>query len=293
MADRLADRHPEPEAAEFEAEQPARELSGLPKLIISAAAVAVSLYAPYWVVAPQPAQPYRTSFLAVTLAMTLLAYRPLARGRAATDEEPEAGGDNPGPLDWALAALALVALLYPLLVFDDFARRVVRPTGLDVVLVVVAVLLVLEATRRTVIVLFTILRGGAGVLGGGPVLHRRQLRRLRDPLGGRPRPHRHPGRVPGRHRVRVGGGDHGHPGVGGLAGAAPGRLAAPNPGGGVLSAAGIGAILSPSTLGAVDRHRAGTPHPGGRRPPAAPVRGRPGPGPARPHRPLTARPGGG
>jgi hypothetical protein len=33
------------------------------------------------VVGPQPAQPYRTSFLAVTLAMTLLAYRPLA-GRA-------------------------------------------------------------------------------------------------------------------------------------------------------------------------------------------------------------------
>ena len=70
------------------------------------------------------------------------------------------------------------------------------------------------------------LRGGAGVLGGRPVLHRRQLRRLRDPVGGRPRPHRHPGRVPARHRLRVGGGDHGHPGVGGLAGAAPGRLPA-------------------------------------------------------------------
>jgi TRAP-type uncharacterized transport system fused permease subunit len=102
------------------------------------------------VVRPQPAQPYRTSFLAVTLAMTLLAYRPLARGGKATEEERAAGGDNPGPLDWALAALALVALIYPLLVFDDFARRVVRPTGLDVVLGVIAVLLVLEATRRTV-----------------------------------------------------------------------------------------------------------------------------------------------
>ena len=40
-----AGRHPEVEAAEFEAEQPARDLSGLPKLLISAAAVAVSLYA--------------------------------------------------------------------------------------------------------------------------------------------------------------------------------------------------------------------------------------------------------
>ncbi|HEY7605245.1 MAG TPA: TRAP transporter fused permease subunit, partial [Actinomycetes bacterium] len=148
--DERLDRHPELEAAEFEAEQPARDLSGLPKLIISVAAVAVSLYALLWVVRPQPAQPYRTSFLAVTLAMTLLAYRPLARGRAASGEEREAGGDNPGPLDWALAAMALVSLLYPLLVFDEFARRVVRPTDLDVALGVVAVLLVLEATRRTV-----------------------------------------------------------------------------------------------------------------------------------------------
>jgi Tripartite ATP-independent periplasmic transporter, DctM component len=146
----VARRHPEVAAAEFEAEQPARELSGLPKLIISTAAVAVSLYALLWVVRPQPAQPYRTTFLAVTLAMTLLAYRPLARGRGAPEEERAAGGDNPGPLDWALAALAVVSLVYPLLVFDDFARRVVRPTGLDVVLGVVATLLVLEATRRTV-----------------------------------------------------------------------------------------------------------------------------------------------
>ena len=46
------------------------------QLIISVAAVAVSLYALFWVVRPQPAQPYRTSFLAITMAMTLLAYRP-------------------------------------------------------------------------------------------------------------------------------------------------------------------------------------------------------------------------
>ena len=57
MADRLEDRHPELEAAEFEAEQPARELSGLPKLVVSAAAVAVSLYALYWVVAPSRPSP--------------------------------------------------------------------------------------------------------------------------------------------------------------------------------------------------------------------------------------------
>ena len=77
----LEDRHPEVETAEYEAERPARHLTGLPKLVVSTAAVAVSLYALLWVVRPQPAQPYRTTFLAVTLAMTLLAYRPLARGR--------------------------------------------------------------------------------------------------------------------------------------------------------------------------------------------------------------------
>jgi hypothetical protein len=52
------------EAAEFEAEQPARELTGLPRLIVSAAAAAVR---PVLGRRPQPAQPYRTSFLAMTL----------------------------------------------------------------------------------------------------------------------------------------------------------------------------------------------------------------------------------
>jgi hypothetical protein len=63
--------------------------------------------------------------------MTLLAYRPLARGRAtgdadrdAGDAERAAGDDNPGPLDWALAALALVALVYPLLVLEATRRTV-------------------------------------------------------------------------------------------------------------------------------------------------------------------------
>src|SRR5215204_5339618 len=90
-------RHPEVESAEFEAEQPARDLTCLPKLVISVAAVAVSLYALFWVVRPQPAQPYRTSFLAITLAMTLLAYRPLtSRAAAAPEDEREEGDDNPG-----------------------------------------------------------------------------------------------------------------------------------------------------------------------------------------------------
>ncbi|HEV2892610.1 MAG TPA: hypothetical protein VG411_02555 [Actinomycetota bacterium] len=52
-----AGRHPEVQAAEFEAERPARDLTGLPKLVISVAAVAVSLYALLWVVRPSPTGP--------------------------------------------------------------------------------------------------------------------------------------------------------------------------------------------------------------------------------------------
>jgi hypothetical protein len=45
------------ESAEFEAEQPARDLTGLPKLVVSVAAVAVSLYALLWVVRPSRTGP--------------------------------------------------------------------------------------------------------------------------------------------------------------------------------------------------------------------------------------------
>ena len=146
-------RTPEPQAdrlevvttAEFEGEQPARQLSGRVKLAIWAAAAAVSLYALYWVFDPQPAQRYRISFLAVTLALTFFVYRPFARSGRNSDR-----ADNPGALDWALGALALVAAAYPLFVFDEFTRRVVRPTTLDLVFGILTVLLVLEATRRTV-----------------------------------------------------------------------------------------------------------------------------------------------
>ena len=146
--------HPEIVAAEYEGEKPARATSGAAKVIIGAAAVAVSLYALYWVLDPQPAFRYRTTFLAVTLAMTLLVYRPLHRpGQRRPDDSDGAdtdGADNPGVLDWALGLIAVVALLYPLFVFEEFIRRAVRPTTLDVVVGVVTVLLVLEATRRTV-----------------------------------------------------------------------------------------------------------------------------------------------
>src|SRR5215204_6500231 len=96
---------------EFEAEKPARELSGFPRLLLSIAGVGLSCYALFWVLSPVPAQIYRTSFLAV---------------------------------------LSVVSLGYTLVVFDEFVRRAARPETLDLVFGLITILLVLEATRRTV-----------------------------------------------------------------------------------------------------------------------------------------------
>jgi TRAP transporter 4TM/12TM fusion protein len=145
--------------AEYEPEKPARRLSGPPKLLVSAAGVALSCYAILWVLDPQPAQRYRMTFLAVALGMTFLVYRPWPRRRAPQrppaaapdgDHDQAERPDNPGVLDWALAVAAVAAIALPLLDFDDFVRRAVRPTATDVALGVAAILLVLEATRRTV-----------------------------------------------------------------------------------------------------------------------------------------------
>jgi TRAP transporter 4TM/12TM fusion protein len=153
---------PEALLAEYEAEKPARHLTGPARLVVSAAGVGLSCYAIWWVLDPQPAQRYRMTFLAVALGMTFLVYRPWTRRRVPTtpagepgpDERPERPGngqpDNPGVLDWALAAAAVVVIAWPLLDFDAFVRRAVRPTTTDIALGLAAIALVLEATRRTI-----------------------------------------------------------------------------------------------------------------------------------------------
>ncbi|MDP8971997.1 MAG: TRAP transporter fused permease subunit [Actinomycetota bacterium] len=139
---------------EFEAERPARELTGFPKLLLSVAGVGLSCYALYWVLNPVPAQIYRTSFLAVALAMTFILYRAWGSsresGREGEAERTERRPDNPGVTDYLFAVLSVVALGYTLVVFDEFVRRAARPETLDLVFGLVTILLVLEATRRTV-----------------------------------------------------------------------------------------------------------------------------------------------
>ena len=131
-------------AEEYEAEKPGRRLDPVHEKIVLVACAGLSLYAIYWVLNPVPAQRYRTSFLLVALAMTFLVYR----GWGARDEK--AKSESPGVTDWLLALGSVVALGYTLVTFDEFVRRAAQPNDLDIVFGIATILLVLEATRRTV-----------------------------------------------------------------------------------------------------------------------------------------------
>ncbi|GLW11006.1 C4-dicarboxylate ABC transporter permease [Microtetraspora sp. NBRC 13810] len=137
---------PSPEGliAELDAERPARSLSGPVAVAVTVIGVASTLGVLYWTFRPGPVLPYRMGFLAVVLPLVFLCYRPRSRqGRPGAK-------DNPGVADWVLAALALAACAYPLLVFDDLIRRAFAPTTLDVAAGTLIALLILEAVRRTV-----------------------------------------------------------------------------------------------------------------------------------------------
>ena len=136
-------------AEDLEGERPGRRLTTIPAWVVAVTGVGLSAYAFYWVLNPVTAQVYRTSFLAIALAMTFLVYRGWGEGPE-RGEDGERPLERPGVTDWLLAALALVALGYTLVVFDEFVRRSVEPTTLDLVFGVTTIALVLEATRRTV-----------------------------------------------------------------------------------------------------------------------------------------------
>jgi TRAP transporter 4TM/12TM fusion protein len=114
----------------------------------SALAAALSLYGLYWVVAIVEAQFYRVSFLLVALALTFLE----EGGRRKEDRGKRCLSFllPPSPLlHWLLVALTVVALGWPLVDHASFPYRAATPSAVDLTLGVVAILLVLEATRRT------------------------------------------------------------------------------------------------------------------------------------------------
>ena len=99
----------------------------------------LALYALYWVLFIVQPQIYRVSFLLIALVLTFLLF-------------PARRGDLRGvsPLDWVLAGAAVVALAWPILDFGALIYRATEPTPIDLVLGSAAILLVLEAARRSV-----------------------------------------------------------------------------------------------------------------------------------------------
>lgn len=120
-------------------EAPTRQLGGFAGGLASALCAGLSLYALYWVLFIVQPQVYRISFLLIALVLSFLLF-------------PARKGDLRGvsPLDWLLVAASIVVMAWPLVDFSGFIYRATDPKPIDVVLGCIAVLLVLEATRRSV-----------------------------------------------------------------------------------------------------------------------------------------------
>ena len=116
-----------------------RPLAGAGGTVATALATGLSLYALYWVLFVVQPQIYRVSFLLIALVLAFLLY-PRVRGSA-------------GPvatLDWVLIIAAISCCGWPLVDFSSFIYRAATPSAIDVTLGAGAMVVVLEATRRTV-----------------------------------------------------------------------------------------------------------------------------------------------
>jgi TRAP transporter 4TM/12TM fusion protein len=121
-----------------ETDTPRRRLTGATGRLADVLAFALAAYALYWVVGIVAPQIYRPSFLLIALVVTFLTYP--ARG----------GTSRVTVMDWLLIGLAVVSLTWPILDMQRFVYRAATPEAVDVVLGVVLIVIVLEATRRTV-----------------------------------------------------------------------------------------------------------------------------------------------
>jgi TRAP transporter 4TM/12TM fusion protein len=117
-----------------------RPLSGWTRAAARGLAVGLSLYALYWVLFIVQPQIYRVSFLLVALVLIFMLV-PRRRGLDPARLEP---------LDWLLIAATMAALSWPIADFGRFVYRAADPQARDVALGGLALLLLLEATRRSV-----------------------------------------------------------------------------------------------------------------------------------------------
>ena len=123
---------------DLESESPSRPLTGVVGGLGAVLSVGLSLYALYWVVGIVQPLVYRVTFLLLTLTLSFLYYPAGARDRTRVTA-----------LDWALILLSSVALAWPIIDFDNFIYRAANPGAIDVALGTIAIVAVLEATRRT------------------------------------------------------------------------------------------------------------------------------------------------
>ena len=110
-----------------------------PSRLVAALGLLLALSALYWVVAIVAPQIYRPGFLLVSLAIVFI-HVPSGPGL----------GTRPRPADWLLVALTALALGWPMVDAASFWVRAATPSSVDLVLGATLILLVLEATRRTV-----------------------------------------------------------------------------------------------------------------------------------------------
>ena len=128
------------EALEPFQESQGRALQGRFRRVATVLAIGLSLYSLYWVLFIVQPQIYRVSFLLVALVLIFLLF-PARRTKS---------GHQVDPLDWVFIASSVVALGWPILDFSQFIYRAADPLPIDVVLGGLTILLVLEATRRSV-----------------------------------------------------------------------------------------------------------------------------------------------
>ncbi|HKY51920.1 MAG TPA: TRAP transporter fused permease subunit [Candidatus Limnocylindria bacterium] len=145
---------------QFEQEARTREFTGRPRQILVALSVLTSVFALYYAIAGTPIpgtsfvpvpnirvfgetittpQIYVMVFLAFVLVLTFLYYPPARRFRASVTA-----------LDLALCAAAIAVTGYVLLNFEEVIYRVSSPNQTDFAFGIVAIVLVLEAGRRTI-----------------------------------------------------------------------------------------------------------------------------------------------
>jgi TRAP transporter 4TM/12TM fusion protein len=101
-------------------------------------AFVLAVYALYWVVGIIAPQIYRPTFLLIALAITFLTY------------PARAGQHRVTLLDMSLIVASIVTLVWPVVNMEQFVYRAATPTHVDVMLGGVLIVVVLEATRRTV-----------------------------------------------------------------------------------------------------------------------------------------------